>query len=313
MAGGRPREGIRRDPDLQPCPRGGGGDRERARADPRAPRGHRRRRRVHRRHRGARRPPARPAPALRAPGARRRVVRAQRGHRRRHRRSRLLPGLRRPVETREDRDRSRGASPTPGGRRRLQRPRKARGRHRRALVHAPHARVRAAARRPRLSGGIAAAVAGAVPVPAPGDPHQDARAHGAARCESLLYLDRPLAVIRVSTDSLRRGDQERGELTMLQLLAAEYHRLSDPEARRAAAAGIVERAKHLSWYYRDTGRRRDAMGTCLSAFRVVGDAELLLRALMVWGPEDPRRYFARMLPTRMGRLLWYGVLSGSLV
>src|SRR5439155_1621886 len=71
---------------------------------------------------------------------------------------------------------------TPGGRRRLQRPRKARGRHRRALVHAPHARVRAAARRPRLSGGIAAAVAGAVPVPAPGDPHQDARAHGAAQC-----------------------------------------------------------------------------------------------------------------------------------
>ena len=134
-----------------------------------------------------------------------------------------------------------------------------------------------------------------------------------ARSESLLYLDRPLAVIRVSTDSLRRGDQERGELTMLQLLAAEYHRLSDPEARRAAAAGIVERAKHLSWYYRDTGRRRDAMRTCLSAFRVVGDAELLLRALMVWGPEDPRRYLARMLSTRVGRLLGYGVLSGSLV
>ena len=110
-----------------------------------------------------------------------------------------------------------------------------------------------------------------------------------ARSESLLYLDRPLAVIRVSTDSLRRGDQERGELTMLQLLAAEYHRLSDPEARRAAAAGIVERAKHLSWYYRDTGRRCDAMRVCLSAFRVVGDAELLLRALMVWGPEDPRQ------------------------
>src|SRR5947207_956439 len=134
-----------------------------------------------------------------------------------------------------------------------------------------------------------------------------------ARSESLLYLDRPLAVIRVSTDSLRRGDQERGELTMLQLLAAEYHRLSDPEARRAAAAGIVERAKHLSWYYRDTGRRRDAMRTCLRAFRVVGDAELLLRALMVWGPEDPRRYLARMLSTRVGRLLGYGLLSGSLV
>jgi len=134
-----------------------------------------------------------------------------------------------------------------------------------------------------------------------------------ARRKSLLYLDRPLAVIRVSTDSLRRRDQERGELTMLGLLAAEHRRLSDPEARRAAAAGIVERAKHLSWYYRDAGRRRDAMRTCLSAFRVVGDAELLLRALMVWGPEDPRRYLAKMLSTRMGSRLWYGVFSGGLV
>jgi glycosyltransferase involved in cell wall biosynthesis len=134
-----------------------------------------------------------------------------------------------------------------------------------------------------------------------------------ARRESLVYLDRPLAVIRVSTDSLRRADQERGELTMLRLLAAEHRRLSDPEARRAAAAGIVERAKHLSWYYRDTGRRRDAMRTYLSAFRVIGDAELLLRALMVWGPEDPRRYLAKMLSAQMGSLLCYGVLSGSLV
>jgi hypothetical protein len=37
------------------------------------------------------------------------------------------------------------------------------------------------------------------------------------REHSLVYLDRPLAVIRVSPDSLRRGDQERGELAMLHL------------------------------------------------------------------------------------------------
>src|SRR5437764_3981856 len=134
-----------------------------------------------------------------------------------------------------------------------------------------------------------------------------------ARTESLLYLDRRLAVIRVSTYSVLPGDQARGELTVAHSLAGERRRLSDPEARRAAAAGIVERAKHPSWYYRDTGRRRAAMRTCLSAFRVVGEAELLLRALMVWGPEDPRRYLARMLSTRVGRLLGYGVLSGGLV
>src|SRR5919108_3973964 len=45
-----------------------------------------------------------------------------------------------------------------------------------------------------------------------------------ARRESLVYLDRPLAVIRVSPDSLRRGDQERGERTMLRLLADERRR-----------------------------------------------------------------------------------------
>ena len=134
-----------------------------------------------------------------------------------------------------------------------------------------------------------------------------------ARRESLLYLDRPLAVIRVSTDSLRRGDQERGELTMLRLLAGERRRVADPEARRAAAAGIVERAKHLSWYYRDRGRRAAAMRTCLDAFRLVWEAELLQRALLVWGPQNPRRYLGRMLSARAGGLLWYGVLSGSLV
>jgi glycosyltransferase involved in cell wall biosynthesis len=132
------------------------------------------------------------------------------------------------------------------------------------------------------------------------------------RRHSLLYLDRPLAVIRVSTDSLHRGDQERGERTMLRLLADERRRLADPEARRAAAAGIVERAKHLSWYYRDHGRRVAAMRTCLDAFRLVRNTELLLRALMVWGPQNPRRYLARMLSLRVGSLLWYGVLCGCL-
>src|SRR2546430_5045550 len=58
-----------------------------------------------------------------------------------------------------------------------------------------------------------------------------------ARSESLLYLDRPLAVIRVSTDSLRRGDQERGELTMLQLLAGVF--LDQPDGVLAVTAASV--------------------------------------------------------------------------
>ena len=134
-----------------------------------------------------------------------------------------------------------------------------------------------------------------------------------ARRESLVYVDRPLAVIRISADSLRRRDQERGELMMLRLLASERRRVSDPEARRAATIGIVERAKHLSWYYRDRGRRLAAARTCLHAFRLVWQTELLLRALMVWAPQNPRRYLRRMLSARTAELLCYGVLSASLV
>jgi len=134
-----------------------------------------------------------------------------------------------------------------------------------------------------------------------------------ARRESLVYVDRPLAVIRISADSLRRRDQERGELMMLRLLASERRRVADPEARRAATVGIVERAKHLSWYYRDRGRRLAAARTCLHAFRLVWQTELLLRALMVWAPQNPRRYLRRMLSARTAELLCYGVLSASLV
>ena len=134
-----------------------------------------------------------------------------------------------------------------------------------------------------------------------------------ARRESLVYVDRPLAVIRISADSLHRRDQERGELMMLRLLASERRRVADPEARRAATVGIVERAKHLSWYYRDRGRRLAAARTCLHAFRLVWQTELLLRALMVWAPQNPRHYLRRMLSARTAELLCYGVLSASLV
>ena len=100
---------------------------------------------------------------------------------------------------------------------------------------------------------------------------------------------------------------------MLHLLASERRRVADPEARRAATVGIVERAKHLSWYYRDRGRRLAAARTCLHAFRLVWQTELLLRALMVWAPQNPRRYLRRMLSARTAELLCYGVLSASLV
>jgi glycosyltransferase involved in cell wall biosynthesis len=132
------------------------------------------------------------------------------------------------------------------------------------------------------------------------------------RSYPLLYVDRPLAVIRISPDSLRRADQELGDRRMIRLLAHERRRAADHDARRAAAAGIVERAKHLGWYYRDQGRRAAAVRTYVDAFSLVWDAELLLRALAIWGPPNPLRYLGRMLSSRTGSLLCSTVLSGSL-
>jgi hypothetical protein len=77
---------------------------------------------------------------------------------------------------------------------------------------------------------------------------------GSARLR-LRLIDRPLAVIRVSPDSLHHLDQERGDRAMLQLLAEHHRQAADTETRRAAARGIVRRSKHLGWYYVDSGRR----------------------------------------------------------
>jgi glycosyltransferase involved in cell wall biosynthesis len=92
------------------------------------------------------------------------------------------------------------------------------------------------------------------------------------------YVDRPLAVIRVSPDSLHRLDQERGDRAMLRLLTERRRHAADAETREAAARGIVRRSKHLGWYYVDCGRRIDGATTHLRSLVVTGKPSLLLRA-----------------------------------
>ncbi|MGH7389755.1 MAG: glycosyltransferase family 2 protein, partial [Candidatus Rokuibacteriota bacterium] len=104
------------------------------------------------------------------------------------------------------------------------------------------------------------------------------------------YLDRPLAVLRLSTDSLHRVDQPRGETAMLRLLARERRALrGDREAVVAVQRGLRERVKSYAWYYDDAGRPLPAARVYLRGFRLTGDLRLLVRAAGVWVPQDVRR------------------------
>ena len=92
------------------------------------------------------------------------------------------------------------------------------------------------------------------------------------------YIDRPLAVVRLSADSLHRLEQERGDRRMLQLLAAYRRTAGDREARAAARRGIRCRARHQAWHHLDAGRRAAALATCLRWGLALPSPELLLRA-----------------------------------
>jgi glycosyltransferase involved in cell wall biosynthesis len=104
------------------------------------------------------------------------------------------------------------------------------------------------------------------------------------------YLDRPLAVLRLSLDSLHRIDQPRGETAMLRLLARERDALRhDPEALAAVRRGLRERVKQFAWYYQDAGDPLTAARVYLRGFRITRDPRLLVRAAGVWMPPAVRR------------------------
>jgi glycosyltransferase involved in cell wall biosynthesis len=107
-----------------------------------------------------------------------------------------------------------------------------------------------------------------------------------ARAHRFAYLDRPLAVLHISPDSLHILDQSRGETAMIRLLARERASLADDlEALAAVRRGLVSRIKHFAWHYADAGLRRRASAVFLHGFGLTGDLGLLARALAVWFPR----------------------------
>ena len=103
------------------------------------------------------------------------------------------------------------------------------------------------------------------------------------------YIDRALAVIRVSPDSLHRVEQARGDQQMLKLLAAHRRASTDPDVRAAAGRGICGRARHLWWHELDAGRRAAAAAACLRWGLTLPSAELLLRAAAALVRRPARR------------------------
>ena len=106
-----------------------------------------------------------------------------------------------------------------------------------------------------------------------------------AREHRFAYLDRPLAVLHISPDSLHILDQSRGETAMIRLLVRERAALGDDvEALAAVRRGLVTRIKHFAWHYSDAGSRRRAASVLLKGFGLTGDLGLLARAVAVWFP-----------------------------
>jgi hypothetical protein len=106
-----------------------------------------------------------------------------------------------------------------------------------------------------------------------------------ARTHRFAYIDRPLAVLHISADSLHLMDQTRGERAMIRLLARERASLAgDAEALAAVRRGLVTRVKHFAWHYVDRGQRVRASRVFLDGFALTGAPGLFARALAVWLP-----------------------------
>jgi glycosyltransferase involved in cell wall biosynthesis len=110
------------------------------------------------------------------------------------------------------------------------------------------------------------------------------------------YIDRPLAVVRISGDSLHRVHSDFGRSTMLRLLRRERARLhGDREARAAIRAGIAGLRTHMGWEHLRRGERGQALRSYVQGFVETGDPRLLLRAGGVLMPRRARERARRLV------------------
>lgn len=116
------------------------------------------------------------------------------------------------------------------------------------------------------------------------------------KTERVGYIDRPLALYRISSDSLHRVKSIPGRTAIIALLRRERHGLAgDPEALAALRRGIIHQRKTIAWHSEDAGRPGVAFRSYLAGFREVRDPGLLLRAAALIVPSGVRDRARRLL------------------
>jgi glycosyltransferase involved in cell wall biosynthesis len=104
------------------------------------------------------------------------------------------------------------------------------------------------------------------------------------------YIDRPLATLRISSDSLHIADSIGGQTTMLAFLRRQRARLrGDAEARAALRRGLQRLRRRMGWHHLHHRRRRAACANYLRGFVELGDVGMLLRAGAALVPGMTRR------------------------
>jgi len=113
------------------------------------------------------------------------------------------------------------------------------------------------------------------------------------------YIDRPLAVLRVQSDSIHWLAFERDKALITQMLLDEIKAVSrDKEAVKAARWGISNLAKQLGWYYLGHGQRLAAAKAFFAGYRNSRDLGLLIRGAAALLPKSLRSGAKRILGRR---------------
>jgi glycosyltransferase involved in cell wall biosynthesis len=97
--------------------------------------------------------------------------------------------------------------------------------------------------------------------------------------EPIGYIDRPLTVMRISSDSLHRVSALPGRTALISHLLAKRSELpADSAAVSAINRGVRHQRKMLGWYFTDTGQWAPAARNYVQGFTEVRAPDLLLRA-----------------------------------
>jgi glycosyltransferase involved in cell wall biosynthesis len=113
------------------------------------------------------------------------------------------------------------------------------------------------------------------------------------------YVDRPLATLVISRDSLHIIDSIGGQMTMLAFLLRQRERLrGDAEARAALRRGLRRLRRRMGWQHMLHQRRLAACVNYLRGFVEVGDVGMLVRAGAALVPGVSRRCSLARLRTK---------------